>query len=176
MKGEGFSFFIVRKLESTGSAPRRKKKRGTNKRVPSFAKEQLGNTDHPLYIDDDRILTYSDEEVVDTLSEHLRMIKRGTWLGTLKKNRVVPSHELAMATHIDHAHWRSFELTYDEAIAYLQKGTVQLPPADKGFCLVSYRGVPMGWVNHLGFRVNNLYPTEYRVLKQKAAFRDPEIV
>jgi NOL1/NOP2/fmu family ribosome biogenesis protein len=38
--------------------------------------------------------------------------------------------------------------------------------AATGWCLVKYAGLPLGWVKVLPNRVNNYYPSEWRILKE----------
>jgi NOL1/NOP2/fmu family ribosome biogenesis protein len=47
---------------------------------------------------------------------------------------------------------------------FLSKENIVLPEnTPKGFVLLTYQGVPLGWVKNLGNRTNNLYPQEYRI-------------
>ena len=38
-------------------------------------------------------------------------------------------------------------------------------PADvpRGYVLATFEGLPLGWLNNLGSRANNLYPAEWRL-------------
>lgn len=55
------------------------------------------------------------------------------------------------------------ELTYDEAIAYLRREAISIPDSPKGFILLTYRDLPLGFVKNIGNRANNLYPNEWRI-------------
>ena len=56
------------------------------------------------------------------------------------------------------------ELTAEEAISYLQRESLVLPPsAPRGHVQVCYQGQRLGLVNNLGSRANNLYPKEWRI-------------
>ncbi|MBD0352480.1 MAG: hypothetical protein ICV65_15130, partial [Flavisolibacter sp.] len=59
------------------------------------------------------------------------------------------------------------ELTYEEAIRYLQRGELGIIPEKKGWQVVSYKKHNLGWINALSNRVNNYYPKELRILKQQ---------
>jgi 16S rRNA (cytosine1407-C5)-methyltransferase len=54
-------------------------------------------------------------------------------------------------------------LTYDEAIAYLRREAISIPDSPKGFILLTYRDLPLGFVKNIGNRANNLYPNEWRI-------------
>ena len=56
------------------------------------------------------------------------------------------------------------DISYEQAIAYLRKEAIVLPAAvARGFVLLTYRGVPLGFVKNIGNRANNLYPQEWRI-------------
>ena len=56
------------------------------------------------------------------------------------------------------------ELSYEDAIRYLRKEAVNLPAdTPKGYVLVTYRQVPIGWEKNIGNRANNLYPQEWKI-------------
>ena len=56
------------------------------------------------------------------------------------------------------------ELTHPEAIRYLAREAITLPEGTpRGFVLVRYRGLALGFVKHLGNRSNNLYPQPWRI-------------
>ena len=58
------------------------------------------------------------------------------------------------------------ELPLEQALAYLR--TEALPPIEsRTFAnwLVTYEGVPLGFVKNVGNRLNNLYPNEWRIRK-----------
>lgn len=38
-----------------------------------------------------------------------------------------------------------------------------MPDSRRGIRLVTCDNVPLGWCNHLGNRINNLYPPEWRI-------------
>ena len=58
----------------------------------------------------------------------------------------------------------SIDLSYQQAISYLQRQALQLP-ADTplGLVQVCYQGHPLGLVKNLGTRANNLYPKEWAI-------------
>ena len=55
-------------------------------------------------------------------------------------------------------------LSYQQAISYLQRQALQLPPdTPLGLVQVCYQGYPLGMVKNLGTRANNLYPKEWAI-------------
>ena len=56
------------------------------------------------------------------------------------------------------------EISYEQAIAYLRKEAIVLPgTAPRGYVLLTYKDVPLGFVKNIGNRANNLYPQEWRI-------------
>ncbi|MEM9325494.1 MAG: rRNA cytosine-C5-methyltransferase [Bacteroidota bacterium] len=174
-RGEGFSFFLLRKVEPTRSIKLRHRK---GRKRPSKADygELFEGMEGRLHAHEDFVLFYDHEDLLRILSEHLRMVKRGTLVGTMKKGRLVPAHEWALSTDLGQEQWPAYDLSYDEAIRFLRKDVLMLPMAERGFATVRYRGQPLGWINHLGNRVNNLYPSEYRISAEGDRLTEPEVL
>ncbi|MCR4994956.1 MAG: hypothetical protein K6A32_06235 [Bacteroidales bacterium] len=56
------------------------------------------------------------------------------------------------------------ELSIDDAIRYLRREALILPPSTpRGIVLACYRGQRLGPLKNLGTRANNLYPKEWRI-------------
>lgn len=69
-----------------------------------------------------------------------------------------------MSVHCNRQIFPEKELSPSQAIAYLRREALQLPPdTPKGFVLLTYQNLPLGWVKNLGTRANNLYPQEWRI-------------
>jgi 16S rRNA C967 or C1407 C5-methylase (RsmB/RsmF family)/NOL1/NOP2/fmu family ribosome biogenesis protein len=90
---------------------------------------------------------------------------RGTQLGAIMKKRLVPNHALALSL-IASPMLPAFDVSYEEAIRYLQRQDTGLEFPGKGWHLIRYQTHNLGWVNVLGNRTNNYYPKELRILKQ----------
>ena len=53
-------------------------------------------------------------------------------------------------------------LSENQALDYLRCMAMTID-APRGYVLVTYRGVPLGFVNNLGSRANNMYPKAWRI-------------
>ncbi len=63
----------------------------------------------------------------------------------------------------------SVELSYADAISYLQRQALRLSPdVPRGLVEVRFRGHALGLVKNIGPRANNLYPKEWRILSTHA--------
>lgn len=58
-------------------------------------------------------------------------------------------------------------LSREQALAYLRREALALSESTpRGHVVVEYKGLPLGFVKNIGTRANNLYPKEWRILKQ----------
>ena len=58
------------------------------------------------------------------------------------------------------------ELSPDEALAYLRREVLTLPPdVARGYVVATFEDRPLGFLNNLGSRANNLYHSEWRIRK-----------
>lgn len=96
--------------------------------------------------------------------KRLRILAAGTLVGELKGKDLIPSQTLALSQELNPSAFPDVELTWEEAIRYLRKEAITLPEGlPKGYLLMRYQGIPLGFVKHLGNRSNNLYPQEWRI-------------
>jgi 16S rRNA C967 or C1407 C5-methylase (RsmB/RsmF family)/NOL1/NOP2/fmu family ribosome biogenesis protein len=89
----------------------------------------------------------------------------GLLLGTLRREVFVPSHELALS-HVLHGDVPSVELSKEDAIMYLKKSPFDLESDLQGWAIMRYQGVNLGWAKILKNRINNYYPTDWRIRMQ----------
>ena len=106
----------------------------------------------------------SQNGLLTMLSKHLRVLHAGVKVAEMKGRDVVPSPFLAFTSALNEHAFTKAELSYRDALTFLRKEVLQLPPdVSRGYVLVTYHGVPLGFVKNLGSRANNLYPTEWRI-------------
>ena len=56
------------------------------------------------------------------------------------------------------------EVNYEHAISYLRmEGLVLDAGVPRGYVLLTYQDVSLGFVKNIGNRANNLYPQEWRI-------------
>lgn len=104
------------------------------------------------------------QEEVALLQQHLYLRKAGVNIGAVKGKDLVPSHELALCL-LHHAGITRVALDLPQALQYLRKKDVLPVEGLKGWALATYEGIALGWMKLLPNRVNNYYPTEWRILK-----------
>ncbi|MCC8155191.1 MAG: RsmB/NOP family class I SAM-dependent RNA methyltransferase [Tannerellaceae bacterium] len=98
------------------------------------------------------------------LQEKLHVISAGILIGEVKGKDIVPAHSLAMSISMAVDIYPVVELDWSEAVKYLKREPVILSREyPKGFLLVIYKDIPLGFIKNLGNRTNNLYPNEWRI-------------
>jgi 16S rRNA C967 or C1407 C5-methylase (RsmB/RsmF family)/NOL1/NOP2/fmu family ribosome biogenesis protein len=100
---------------------------------------------------------------IDALTKVLKVIQKGTAVATLKHDKLIPEHAFALSTTISAENFPGVQLTHEDAIAYLRKDVLNPASEEHGFNLMKHQHVPLGWGNLLGNRMNNLYPSAWRI-------------
>lgn len=174
-RGEGFFLAAVKKTaddsESFQIPEIRKNKKGKDKRptqaVPATCKQWLTDGDTYTYkiIDTEVIAVPQDMiRLTEYLADKLYLLKQGITLAEIKGNDALPAHELAMSTALRTEAFAQCELSYTDALRYLRREVIVLnADTPRGFALVTWHNVPLGFVKNLGNRANNLYPNEWRI-------------
>lgn len=97
------------------------------------------------------------------VADILKLRKKGLRLGELIRDEFVPNHELAMST-IQSEQIAKIELDLKQALQYLRRETVDLGVNEKGWVLVKYKGISLGWVKLVQGKAKNHYPLNWRIL------------
>lgn len=93
----------------------------------------------------------------------LHVLAAGCAVGVLKGRDLVPDADMALSLMLDPQSWPSADVDLQTALAFLHKDAVVLPQAPKGFVVIRYEGLPLGFVKNLGNRCNNLHPQGRRI-------------
>lgn len=175
--GEGLFLAVLRKhegkLEHMPEAKKKKDKRVKGGKsgsavlaVPKELKQWINNSDdYDFVVSEGKVTAMSSQwkSVVDSLFSCLHLLHAGITLAEFKGKDFVPQHSLAMSI-VRNDIFPCAELDYSQAISYLRKESVVLDAsAPRGYVLVKYAGVPLGFVKNIGNRANNLYPQEWRI-------------
>ncbi|HEY3405269.1 MAG TPA: rRNA methyltransferase [Ohtaekwangia sp.] len=169
VNGEGFFLSVIRKKEPEGTVRIKPQKNGFTspskkilEKIQSWVKSPEGKT----FIQRDDLVQFfpaSQTPTIELLVKSLRIVTAGTFLGTVKHEKVIPEHALAISLQLDVDQFPKLAVSVDEAIQYLKKENINLPSEQKGFSLITFNSLPLGWVNVLDNRINNMYPSEWRI-------------
>jgi 16S rRNA C967 or C1407 C5-methylase (RsmB/RsmF family)/NOL1/NOP2/fmu family ribosome biogenesis protein len=166
-KGEGFFIVVLRKTELQEKSLHKEKVLFP----PAPSKERnevanwLKNGQHFDFIRrGDHVLAVQKQhtEAVHRLSRTLNCVQYGIPVADAQKG-LKPLHELALSVHLNKDAFHQTELTKEEALKFLAKEDFKVNDPHKGISLMMYEGKPLGWMNLLGNRANNLYPKEWRI-------------
>ncbi|MEG1686067.1 MAG: rRNA cytosine-C5-methyltransferase [Bacteroides sp.] len=168
-RGEGFFLAVLRKIDGVSENFRKasSKKNNSPAIVPKQAKEWLLHPqDYLLEVKGNNVVAFAKvhQEEYELLKDNLRIVYAGVVVGEIKGKDLLPHQSLAMSSELNLSAFPSVELTYLQSIAYLRKEAITLDvDIPRGFVLLLYKGVALGFVKNIGNRANNLYPNEWRI-------------
>lgn len=94
----------------------------------------------------------------------LKPLRTGAVKGVMKGNKFVPDPSWALDLDFDADAYPMAELDRQTALKYLHRDSIELVNAPLGYNVVAFEGHPLGFVNNVGKRCNNLYPLSRRIL------------
>jgi NOL1/NOP2/fmu family ribosome biogenesis protein len=164
LQGEGFFMSIFRKR--TGHSSHIPSARAEDHRKLSFLKPFISLEKKCILTQKDNLIAIHENhrDLYTALSAHIKLIKKGIMLGKVIRNELIPDHELAM--YAECAFEDRIELSLENAISYLKKDELAISSDTKGWKLVTYNKIPLGWIKQLGNRNNNYFPSNYRILSK----------
>ncbi|MDO5443007.1 MAG: rRNA cytosine-C5-methyltransferase [Bacteroidia bacterium] len=95
--------------------------------------------------------------------KRLHPLRMGVNKGETKGKDFVPSADWALSIAFDRNAYPAVEVDKKTALKFLHKDTIALPDAPLGYNVLTYRGLPVGFVKNLGSRCNNLHPQSRRI-------------
>ena len=175
IRGDGFFISVLMKEGAKREfLPGRKSRssKSPSKLHPEIKEMISADEDKLSFFDSRIIMLAAGNDLHDYIADRLNIIKSGTMIGEVKNNSFIPAHDLAMSVKLRRSYWLEYEVSYDEAMAFLRHDSLRLREGRTGRLILSYREIPLGFVNNLGNRVNNGYPQPWRVrMEKKDIFR-----
>lgn len=172
VKGEGLFASCLRKKVSSGGLSNYKN--NGQQKLPAkemdLVKAYINNADDFYFFkvnDDWLAINREHKESLNILHRHLYIKKSGVRIGKLAGNDLIPDHELALSLAINKDAVLSTELTKEQAIQYLRRDNINITVTGKGWSLMTYEGLALGWAKLLPNRINNYYPKEIRIMSQQ---------
>ncbi len=103
---------------------------------------------------------------LEHLSGVLTIRYAGTEVGRVIRDEVLPAPAAALDIHLDSAVFPMIDCSLEDALGYLRRENLAVPPdAKQGWHLVRYQGLALGWTKNIGKRMNNYYPSGWRIRK-----------
>lgn len=166
--GEGFFCAVLRKKGDEENSVRKIKDKDNRSKInPETAYKNL-------ILDPDRFTFYLRNDKwfafpsclysqLQIIRSELNIVSEGICLGEFKGKDFVPGQSLALSYLLNKDAFITLEVDWKTAILYLRKETLVLTDMPKGYILLTYQNIPLGFVKNIGNRANNLYPQEWRI-------------
>lgn len=182
--GEGFFFGLLKKrgsaLHSSVAAQKGALKSGSIRSIKQY-KEKLDfvKPNYLLYTRGDKsqlIKGYPEDVVEDMIyaESRLRTISGGVAVASVidggRGRTYIPEGDVALSESLNRGVFPEVELLKGEsghesedALKYLRKENLTFPTSERGYLLLTYKSIPVGFVKNLGNRSNNLWNTNWRI-------------
>lgn len=169
-RGEGFFLALLRKTADEPLHQFRKIRSDKQLSVPRNApfRQWLREPEAWtfMYTDEGRVSAVHSwwKDDACRLRQNIRTLLCGVEVAEEKGRKVIPAHALALSRAAAGDVFAQTELDYAAALAYLRHESLVLEGSvPRGYVRVAYEGRPLGFVNQLGARANNLYPAQWRI-------------
>ena len=168
VKGEGFFLTLIRKRDGSESFSIPKKIKSRLEKMPKqFAqiRNWLTTSDSEFFAKSEYLIAFPEDKIslLNALSEQLRLISYGLPVAQFKKNDLLPEHTYALSVDSNPAIFDTIELDLHDALLFQKKEEIKVNSTVKGWMLVQYQGIPLGFIKNLGNRANNYFPKEWRI-------------
>lgn len=170
-KGEGFFIAGIKKNTAAAHCNLKTKPQKQNLKLPKKQIDEwiVNPSDFDYTVTADNMVIACPKAVLDVivyLKQNLHVVQSGVAVAQIKGADLLPAAPLALSTIINEMSFNKAELSWAQAMAFLKKEMLLLPDVPKGWVLLTYQGVRLGWVKNLGNRTNNAYPAEWHVRMQ----------
>ena len=169
VEGEGFFLAVLRKNgDGAVMQPRQPRWQHAPAKVKAEVEKYLLAPELYNFVQDgDMVIAMPKEHTTAmvALQQKMCVLHCGVPVATVKNNKLLPIHPLAMSTALRKESFNVVELELEQALMYLHRDTLSLPSQPVGYLLLTYRNVPIGFAKNVGNRANNLYPAEWRIRK-----------
>jgi NOL1/NOP2/fmu family ribosome biogenesis protein len=171
IKGEGFFIAVFKKEKDLGTAVSSfKSKEAVLEKLTKKMQEQLvphialdANTTTFLQSGMIKAIPVVFEASILQLASQLYIKKAGVSVGEIKGQDFIPAHEYALS-YLPVQTFNRVDLDKEQALSYLRRADFNCS-GEKGWNLMRYNGLRLGWAKILPNRINNYYPQEWRILK-----------
>jgi 16S rRNA C967 or C1407 C5-methylase (RsmB/RsmF family)/NOL1/NOP2/fmu family ribosome biogenesis protein len=167
VKGEGFFLSVLQKKEHQVSVRLRSTKNIFSKPVKLTSEYTQWLTDpSQVFLQfRDYLLAFPEilKHEIEFVASQLKIVSAGTTVGTIKHAKLIPDHSLAMSVYLAKNEFSIIQVSKEDALTFLRRDNFWRDGLAKGFSIIEFEGTPLGFVNVLDNRMNNLYPAEWRI-------------
>lgn len=172
LKGEGFFIAAFKKAPIGNDCPPDGKSKGKLEKLGGkeieILKPWLKNVEDFFFIkqkDDVIALPLHLEGSLGDIQKALYIKRAGIRLGVIIRNELIPAHELALSDIMSNS-LSTVDVDKETALQYLRRQDIILDLFIKGWVIITYKKLPLGWIKVLPNRFNNYYPKEWRILNK----------
>lgn len=169
VKGEGFFLSVLRKKEGELHRKKDSSKKGNKQKANILSKEYLCYIHNPeeyqVFDKTNLWFAFPKHQYEDflTVTSNLKLVSAGVHVGETKGKDFIPHHSLAMSSLLNVKAFHCFDVDWKTAISYLRRDNLTFEELPKGYILLTYKNIPLGFIKNIGNRTNNLYPGEWRI-------------
>ncbi len=167
VRGEGFFMGVMRKKGNPTSSLRAKDTLNYPSKVQIKELSQWMKSPETqsffLHNRTVRILPVNKFTELQIALNRLNVLTAGTAVAEIMRNKYVPDHGFSLSIQLRKENFNCISLDKDQALEYLRKNNFVMDLSQPGFSMVEFEGLPLGWVNILPNRFNNLYPATWRI-------------
>lgn len=164
VKGEGFFIAALQKKEEAGHMKPAKFKSTHDKKAWEQSKYLLAGDSYACIKAGDEYCAINPlhEQDLQIIEKALYLRKTGLALGSMAKEWL-PAHDIALSIDRNKT-IQTIKVDAGLALRFLKKEDISGDvAADKGWHIVTYNGLGLGWVKSLGNRFNNYLPKHWRI-------------
>ena len=165
-RGEGLFLTVIRKKQTEQSANLRLKNMPKNLGATEFANYLKNADEYALFEQQNGLKMAFLQQCADLLQfclKRLNVLHFGVPLAEPKGKDLIPQAGLALNKALNVQNFATVEIDLLTALSFLRCEAINLPDAPRGFLLLTYQNLPIGWVKNIGNRCNNLYPQPWRI-------------
>ena len=164
VKGEGFFIAALQKKEDADELRPIRFKTLHDKKIQQLAGHLLKDDDL-LFIKDKEnycAIRPGHEADIHFLQQAVYLRKTGLKLGSPAAKEWLPDHEVALSIDANTG-LPGINADREQALRYLKREDMGIGDLEKGWLVVRYNGLGLGWVKSLGNRMNNYLPKHWRI-------------
>jgi NOL1/NOP2/fmu family ribosome biogenesis protein len=165
VQGEGFFIAALRKKEEAEDSYIPRFKTAHDKKIQAHAGYLLKEQD-ALFIktgkEDYSALMPGHEADWQLLQKAVYLRKTGLTLGMPAGKDWLPAHDVALSIDANSS-IAGINTTKEQALRFLKREDMGIPDVEKGWLVIRYNGLGLGWVKSLGNRMNNYLPKQWRI-------------
>ncbi len=165
VKGEGFFIAAILKKEEADTLRPVRFKPANDKKIQQQAGHLL-RADDLVFIQTDKenysAMPAGHEADMHLLQQAVYLRKTGLKLGKPAAKEWLPEHEVALSIDTN-ANIPFVEADREQALRFLKREEMGISGLSKGWQIIRYNGLGLGWVKALDNRVNNYLPKQWRI-------------